>query len=371
MLDVMSEGPYLGSIPHAVVMQPHTLCPLDCSYCYLPARRMTHRMLPATAEAVAASVNWWFQGAPDEGFSVLWHAGEPLALGVNHLAGLIRPFDSGIIHAVQTAAIHISELWCDYFEQIGMRVGVSLDGPREMNASRKLLGGQEAWGRAVEGCKLLRRRGIEFHVIAVVSDPDPADARRLLDFFADLGAASLAINVEETEGINKAAARDPQRITAFWCALFDNVGDFPGLRLRDVQKVADHLAGRGARVPRTGQGIDPFPTVSYSGDVTLVSPELSSFSDPHYGQFSSGNVLDTPLDEIVARGNDVPWIRDFLAGVRNCAGSCSLFEFCGGGEPSNKHFEGVGLSGTVTAHCTNTRMALLQGALDSATRKAR
>jgi uncharacterized protein len=43
-------------LPSSVIMQPTTLCNLDCSYCYLPDRRHIRRMLPAVAQAVAASV---------------------------------------------------------------------------------------------------------------------------------------------------------------------------------------------------------------------------------------------------------------------------------------------------------------------------
>ncbi len=52
----------IASVPSYVVMQPTTLCNLDCAYCYLPLRASDNRMPVAVAEAVAASVNRW---APD------------------------------------------------------------------------------------------------------------------------------------------------------------------------------------------------------------------------------------------------------------------------------------------------------------------
>jgi len=358
----MRVRPAVGPIPRTVVMQPHTLCPLDCTYCYLPDRRKNLRMTVETAQAVAQEVNRWYTRAPQEGFCMLWHGSEPLALGVEHLAKLIEPFNPGVTHSVQTAGIHIDDAWCDYFQQIGMRVGISLDGPRGMNTRRKLLGGQETWQRTVDGCALLRARGIAFTAICVVTDPDPADARTLLDFFTELGTGSLGINVEETEGINRAPRQHCGRITEFWQTLFDEAGNYR-MSVREVNRVTDYLATRGRDAARVL--IDPLPTVSYKGDVTMIAPELASFTDPHYGTFASGNVHDTPLSEIVLKARGVPWIRDYLAGVANCATRCAIFDFCGGGHASNKHFEGVGLTGTVTEHCTSTRMALLAGALDS------
>src|SRR5689334_2157740 len=62
--------------PTAVVMQPTTLCNLDCAYCYLPHRAADRRMPVAVARAVADEVNAW-----DEPVDVIWHGGEPLAAG--------------------------------------------------------------------------------------------------------------------------------------------------------------------------------------------------------------------------------------------------------------------------------------------------
>jgi uncharacterized protein len=69
----------VGTVPSYVIMQPTTLCNLDCSYCYLPHRAHDRRMAPAVAEATAATVNTWAAQAPR--FSVVWHGGEPLAAG--------------------------------------------------------------------------------------------------------------------------------------------------------------------------------------------------------------------------------------------------------------------------------------------------
>ena len=44
----------IAAVPSYVVMQPTTLCNLDCAYCYLPFRAADRRMPVAVAEAVAA-----------------------------------------------------------------------------------------------------------------------------------------------------------------------------------------------------------------------------------------------------------------------------------------------------------------------------
>jgi hypothetical protein len=47
----------IARVPSYVIMQPTTLCNLDCLYCYLPHRAANRRMPVAVARAVAATVN--------------------------------------------------------------------------------------------------------------------------------------------------------------------------------------------------------------------------------------------------------------------------------------------------------------------------
>jgi len=61
-----------------LVIQPTPYCNLDCDYCYLPSRNDRHRLsmeiLDAALERVLESP---YLGGD---FTLLWHAGEPLAV---------------------------------------------------------------------------------------------------------------------------------------------------------------------------------------------------------------------------------------------------------------------------------------------------
>src|SRR3712207_1205799 len=98
----------VAAVPSYVVMQPTTLCNLDCSYCYLPFRAVDRRMPVAVAAAVAAPVNQWVRAGR---FSVVWHGGEPLAAGRRHFADLLSPFSPAVEHHVQTNATLIDDAW--------------------------------------------------------------------------------------------------------------------------------------------------------------------------------------------------------------------------------------------------------------------
>jgi uncharacterized protein len=112
--------------------------------------------------------------------------------------------------------------------------------------------------------------------------------------------------------------------------------------------------------------LDPIPTVAHDGSVVLLSPELAGFTDPRYGDFTSGNVLTTPLGEILAGAAGTPWIAEFLRGVEACRAACPYFGFCGGAHAANRYFEQGRFDTTETDHCRNSKIRLLEGVLDHA-----
>lgn len=358
----------IAAVPSYVIMQPTTLCNLDCTYCYLPHRADNRRMSIPVATAVAETVNRWAGQAPR--FSVVWHGGEPLASGREHLGRLMAPF-RGVEHHIQTNATLIDDAWCDYFLDHDVHIGLSIDGPPALTARRRLRGGQPSYERIMRGIDTLRRRGIPFAALCVVSDPEPGLAIALYEFFADLGCTVLGVNVEEQEGVNlRSNQYDADLVRGFWAELTGAWRADPRLEVREVEWALRFagatLAGQAdTLLPRRH---DPVPTIGYDGGVVLLSPELAGFTSVHYGDFTSGSVTETSLEAIVAAAAERPsgWISEYLSGVEACRSSCGYFGFCGGAHAANRYFEHGRFDGTVTRHCRNSKISLLEGVLDHA-----
>ena len=356
----------VAAVPTYVVMQPTTLCNLDCAYCYLPLRAADHRMPVSVAAAVAEPVNRWAAGGR---FSVVWHGGEPLAAGREHLAALLAPFDEGVEHHVQTNATLIDDAWCEFFAAHRMRVSISVDGPRARNHERTTRGGRPSYDRIMRGVEALRRNGLAFSALCVVARPEPGLATELYDYFLELGCDVLGLNIEEKEGVNTRTNTHPApAVTGFWTELVAAWRRTPRIHLREVEWSLRYAAAvlDGSADDLLPRRLDPIPTVGHDGSVVLLSPELAGFSDPRYGDFSSGNVLTTPLPELLAAAAETRWIREFLAGVEACRSRCAYFGFCGGGHAANRYFEHGRFDGTETNHCRNSKIRLLEGVLNHA-----
>lgn len=356
----------ISAEPGYVVMQPTTLCNLACGYCYLPLRRENLKMPVAVAEAVAEGVAGF---ARTGRFSVVWHGGEPLAAGRAHLAALFAPFGAGVEHHVQTNATLIDDEWCEFFVEHDVRVSVSVDGPRGRNGDRVDRAGKPAYDLIVRGIERLRAYGIPFSTLCVVGDPRPGVATELYDYFLTLGCEVLGINVEEQEGVNTRLNRhDPAAVSAFWAELVTAWRRNPRIHLREVEWSLRYASAvlDGKADDLLPRRLDPIPTIAHDGTVVLLSPELAGFHDPRYGDFSSGNVLTTPLPEILAGAEDTLWIREFLTGIEACRNSCPYFGFCGGAHAANRYFEHGRFDVTETNHCRNSKIRLLEGVLDHA-----
>ncbi|MER6122780.1 radical SAM protein [Streptomyces sp. NPDC001795] len=356
---------YLDLPPSVLVMQPGTLCNLDCEYCYLPDRRRNRLMERDVNLSVAGTAVRW--ASSGHTVQALWHMGEPLAVGVERMEELWSAWPPGTVHRIQTNGTLINDAWCDLFSRHTVRVSVSSDGPGAMNASRASWSGVPAGNRVDSGLRLLRDRGVPFGLLSVVRVPDPRAAVLLYDYARRTGARSLGILPEEKKGVHKSTGtRSRTEWIAYFQALFMAWRENPSVRLRELESVGNcHRAiSSGMSYERLQEiPVEAMPTIAHNGDVTVLSPDLLGQLHHRYGPFTVGNVLTARLEDILDGADRVPWVAEALAGVETCRRTCRYAAVCGGNWPANKYFELGRLDGTETTYCRNLHQAKLEGAL--------
>ncbi|MEV6965702.1 cyclophane-forming radical SAM peptide maturase AmcB [Hamadaea sp. NPDC051192] len=357
----------VGDRFRTVIAQPATLCNLDCGYCYLPDRKRQTLMPVKVAQRLAVSIA---EQGSESAVELVWHGGEPLTTPVAHMRALLTELeplrcDGRLAHGVQTNATLISQPWIELFTEYRFRVGVSIDGPQPMNATRVDWAGQSSFANTMTGIERLRSAGIEFSVICVVTAATIGRADELLDFFADLGCASVGFNIEEQEGLNAHRQQvTPKQAQEFWAALWARRGQFPHLRIRDLDRLRGwlgHTRSAGAQPPGV---YDPIPTVAATGQVVVLSPELLGVTAPQYADFVIGNVLTETLPQMMARLHQVGYVAEFDDGLRRCAAECDFWAFCGGAQAGNRFFEHGRFDTTETNYCRTTYQSVVRSALD-------
>lgn len=361
----------LNAMFYHVVMQPTSICNMDCKYCYLHNRKKSYYMKVEVARAVADSIAMQDLDMP---VTLIWHGGEPLAMGIKRLRALLEPFEQlrnagKVEHAIQTNATLIDASWCNLFKEYGIQVGVSLDGPEEANVQRVFWSTRPAYPKIMQGLECLKEHNIAFLAISVVNASALGKAAMLYKFFQQLGCTMWCINVEEVEGLNTGtpAYVDDERMKRFWQEIFDAWREDPTLSIREIEDV---LGFASAVLETEGEveiplEIAPFPTIAHDGSVTLLSPELAGTKSVEYDDFCSGNVLETTLPCIIQRAQNHLYVLDQMKAVRQCAAECTYFDFCGGGMPANRFFEHGRIDVMATGYCRNRIIRLFDAVVDA------
>ena len=348
-----------------LVVQGTPFCNLDCDYCYLPDRgdrtRLSGAVLDAALDRVLESP---YVNGP---FTLLWHAGEPLALPPRFYndatarieAALARhPARAGLAiqQCVQTNATTINQAWCDCLRRNHMAVGVSLDGPAFLHdAHRRTRTGLGSHAATMRGIGWLQREGIPFHVIAVLTRDSLDHPDAIFEFFREHHITDVGFNMEETEGVNahsSLSAELEQRYVAFLQRLWErNAASGGWLRCREFDGVLA-LAHADARLDRTDMN-RPFVIVNVDvhGNFTTFDPELLAVSTPEFGDFVFGNVLRDSLESVIATEKFQQVAREMEAGVQLCRDRCAYFGLCGGGAGSNKYWEHGSFAVSETLAC--------------------
>jgi radical SAM protein with 4Fe4S-binding SPASM domain len=96
-----------------------------------------------------------------------------------------------------------------------------------------------------------------------------------------------------------------------------------------------------------------------------MSPELNGLTAPRYQNFRAGNIHGRSLAQIITAAGQLSYVQEYATGLARCARECSFYDFCRGGNASNRHAEHGRFDTTETAHCRNSIQAPVTAALDA------
>ena len=300
---------------------------------------------------------------------IIWHGGEPLACGITHFKKLLEPFElqriaGKIIHSIQTNGTLINDDWALLLKERGIEVGVSLDGPKWANTKRVNWSNKESHTQTLRGIAVLKKNAVPFTAICVVGEDRLSKAKELYSYFCEMGCYEVGFNIEETSGIHMTEDLDNEvTVKKFWSELFSAWKKNPVVSIREFSNVLTWMNSEPATCTNSPQLEDCFPSITHDGNVVLLSPEFLDAESSHYENFLAGNVLNKTLSDIAIDGEILEYVRNFRKGVEACSQSCEYFEFCKGGQASNKFFELGTTNGTETVFCKNTVKRLVDSVL--------
>jgi len=304
--------------------------------------------------------------------TVLWHAGEPLAAGINFFKEALKIVDRNNIHSkrighsIQTNATLINQKWCELFKEWEFEIGVSIDGPEFLHDENRIgWHGNGSFKSAMNGLDHLRRSGLRYAAICVITKRSLDYPDEIFDFFVENGFRSIAFNIEEIEAANGRStvlssdefqctkdryARFMKRMLERWITAKGEVHirEFDSLTRKILAtKAVPHF------VPMldVSQGLQTL-TVRTDGNLIAFSPELATGIQNAADAFVIGHVENLEELEDVFRDDRYLAIRrQIKSGIAKCRDKCGYFQLCGGGWPSNKFAENGTFDCAETRNC--------------------
>lgn len=256
-------------------------CNLRCRYCfYLDHLRFypaaaEHRMSDVTLERLISG----YMATDQAAYTFIWQGGEPTLLGLEffrRVTDLQRKYGrpgAVVANMLQTNATLITDELARHFAQYRFLIGVSLDGPPDVHDRyRRTLDGAGTHAEVSRGIERLRRHGVEFNILTLVTEANAGRAREIYRYFCDQGMLyhQYIPCVEfDAQGRLRPYSVGGEAWGRFLCELFDE------WKVRDTRRVSVRLFDSIIRKLVLGRPADchmdsdcrHYFVVEYNGDV--------------------------------------------------------------------------------------------------------
>ncbi|MBU1557743.1 radical SAM protein, partial [Patescibacteria group bacterium] len=147
---------------HPIIKVVSSSCNLRCIYCYYNGKHSKKLQIMDT-ETLTNLIEKMLSFGERETVGFCWHGGEPLLAGIDYyekivsLQNKLNTEGKKIRNSIQTNGTLINKNWADFFVKNNFSVGISLDGPKNIqNANRPSASGNESFNLVMMGLKLIQ-----------------------------------------------------------------------------------------------------------------------------------------------------------------------------------------------------------------------
>jgi uncharacterized protein len=334
------------------VVKIHSRCDLSCDYCYMYEmadqswRSRPKRMSFDIAEATAQRIGEHARAHELREVSLILHGGEPLLAGQDLIRSLVdatrKAAGPGVtVHAhVQTNAVGLTDAYLRLFDELTVRVGVSLDGgPAEHDRHRRFASGRGSYAAVATGLDRLRQPrfrhlfGGLLCTVDVRNDPiatyeallafEPPD----IDFLLPHGTWDAP-----PPGRGREAEHTPY---ADWLTtIFDHWYRAPRTGVRIFESIM-RLLLTGTTSAGESVGLAPSTVVVIETDGSIE--QVDSLKAAYEGATATGlHVTNNPFDTALTLPGMVARQMGVSALAAECR-SCPIHQICGGGQYAHRY----------------------------------
>jgi uncharacterized protein len=178
-----------------------SVCNIDCEYCFYlekemlyPERQSNWRMSDDTLEQF---IRQQIEAQTGAHVDIAWQGGEPTLMGLDFFKKAVLLCEKykknkTVRHAFQTNGILLNDEWCSFLKKNHFLVGLSIDGPQDLHDKYRVTRSKKGThSQAEKAIQLLKKHGIEFNTLTVISDANVAHPTRVYEYLTGLGSQFL------------------------------------------------------------------------------------------------------------------------------------------------------------------------------------
>ncbi|MFH1585462.1 MAG: radical SAM protein [archaeon] len=317
-----------------VMMRPTRDCNLRCNYCSIGESKKEN-MDSAIAITAAKKIA---EGFPGRLINFTWGGGEPLLAGIDFYQNILDAQDQlgvgvNVENMIQTNGTLINDKWAKFFKKNNFRIGISLDGPKEVNDKNRIFpNGRGTYEAIQKGRQVLKKNDVRHTLLGIVNRKNRSALNESLEYMINQNRPfklyiATPIGRSETELEDAKSQEDLFQINSKLFEYWMNTGDkFAGLSLKKyLQSV---LTGEPRECTYLENCQDHFLGIDHDGS---VYPCACFHSDLE--EFCYGNILTDSLQEILSHPQRTKLAQRSKVIEEDCSNDCDHFSICYGGCP--------------------------------------
>lgn len=305
-------------------------CNFSCDFCRYHLNERKRVMDFETYKAVVGKACDYNMSHGWKHLNVIYHGGEPLLWGIQNFERSVAFQEElkkkhpgiSIINNIQTNGSLLNQQWIGFLKEKNFHIGVSIDGPDEINFHKNHSGNNAV----IHNIHELNHAGCNFGILSVITNAHKGYANQYYDFLIENSIHSVGFCYcvyDDKQGITV----DNGILSDFLIAFFNRYyfGNYH-LRVREFEYVMQLCLGASTNActfsfrNKCGYALSILP----NGDVF--------FCDPYsFDAKTLGNILINDFFEIQNSKELITIVTDAKESARHECDKCEIHDICGGG----------------------------------------
>lgn len=340
-------------------------CNLRCTYCFYTEKEGLYdgparKKMPLNV--LESFIRQYIEIHDSQKVQFAWQGGEPTLLGVDFFQSVVsvqKKFagDKTVSNTIQTNGILIDDEWCRFLKKNNFLVGLSVDGPRELNDTYRVKANQHPTFDAVmAGLELLKQHNIPFNTLTVINAKNSRHPLEVYRFLKKIGdghmqfipavermpdqtAKKMQLNLAlpPSKGDIDRRSRptpwsvSPHQLADFYTQIFNEWvhNDVGKVFVQFFDVALGNWLGAGAGLCHFSAKCGMAGALEHNGD-------LYSCDHYVYPQHKLGNIMETPLADLMNSQQQEIFGNFKLEGLPACCKICEVRPACHGDCPKHR-----------------------------------